>query len=184
VDILQYRTSVREMSRIEPRIVITGCTVQTVVVLYLFAGLLEALGIALVAVELWEANRRWRAFMLRPRTIILSDTARAFDQAMPIGAVGGDRTTETRLAQLEDAMHAHKVEHADHEVAAWRYAKQVAEESADLVEQRLTPELQTLLGYLIGREERPRWRPWWLGPVLLSVGLVLGTLGNIVAGAQ
>ena len=81
-------------------------------------------------------------------------------------------------------MHAHKVEHADQDVAAKRHAKQVAEESADLVEQRLTLELQALLGYLIGREERPRLRPWWLGPVLLAVGLVLGTLGNIVTALQ
>jgi hypothetical protein len=95
-------------------------------VLYLLAGLFEALGIVLLAVELWEANRRWRAFMLRPPTIVLSDTARAIDQAMPIRAVGGDRTTETRLTQLVDAMHAQRVEHADQEVAAWRYANHVA----------------------------------------------------------
>jgi hypothetical protein len=91
---------------------------------------------------------------------------------------------ETRVTQLEDAMHTHKVDHLDMEYAGWSHANQVAAESADLVERRLTPELQALLGYLIGREERPAWRPWWLGPGLLSVGLVLGTLGNLVSAAQ
>jgi hypothetical protein len=41
-----------------------------------------------------------------------------------------------------------------------------------------------VLRYLIGREERPWWLPLWLGPALLSVGLVLGTLGNIISSAQ
>jgi hypothetical protein len=57
--------------------------------------------------------------------------------------------------QLEDAMYEHRVEHTDPEVAAWRSSNRVASESANLVEQRLTPELQALLGYLIGREDRP-----------------------------
>jgi hypothetical protein len=113
----------------------------------------------------------------------LADTGRALDQAGPIRAVGGDTTMAMRVTQLEDAMHAHKVDHLDMEYGAWSHANQVAAESADLVEQRLTPELQALLSYLVGREERPAWRPWWLGPALLSVGLVLGTLGNIVSAA-
>jgi hypothetical protein len=155
-----------------------------VVVLYVVAFLFEALGIALLFVELREVNQRWLEFMSRPRDVALSDTGRALDHAIPIRAGGGDRTVETRLTQLEDAMHAHKVDHVHLELAARRHANQVAEESANLVERRLTPELQALLGYLIGREQRPWWRPWWLGPALLSVGLVLGTLGNVVSALQ
>ena len=74
---------------------------------------------------------------------------------MPIRAMGGDRSTDTPLTHLEDALHAHAVEHADQEVAASRHADRVAAEYADLVERRLTPELQALLGYLLRREERP-----------------------------
>lgn len=153
------------------------------VVLYLVAFLFEALGIILLFVELRDANRRLSALMARPQNIVLG-AARVRVQAMPIRVVGGDRTVETRLTQLEDAMHAQKVDHADMELATWRYSNQAAEESVNLVEQRLTPELQSLLGYLIGRDKRPTWRPWWLGPALLSLGLVLGTLGNIVSAGQ
>jgi hypothetical protein len=151
---------------------------------YIIAFLFEALGIVVLVVELRDVNRRWRELMSRPRIIVLADTGRALDQAGPIRAVGGDPTMETRVTQLEDAMHAHKVDHLHMEYASWRHANQVAEESAELVEQRLTPELQALLGYLIGREERPRWRPWCLGPVLLSMGLVLGTVGNVLSAWQ
>jgi hypothetical protein len=56
----------------------------------------------------------------------------------------------------------------------------VAAEQANKVEERLQPQIATMLQYLAGMGQRHKWMPWWLGPVLLALGSILGTAAGIV----
>lgn len=97
---------------------------------------------------------------------------------------GREPTIEERLEILQKAMDAgfqdvrRSIEHLE------RTFPTEARAAAGDVEARLQPQITDVLAYLAGQGQRKRWRPWWLGPVLVGVGLLITGIVTIVDLAQ
>jgi hypothetical protein len=152
------------------------------VVLYVVAFACEAIGVILLWVELKQGRVRWAELRDRPhRGYAVGATSR--EAARPVRADKEGASVESRLAGLERDLYQHRSDHVDLERDLQSHAKSEAEEAATRLREFLRPELTTLFDYLVGQEDRPRWRPWWLGPVVLFAGVLLGTAGNIASTA-
>jgi hypothetical protein len=147
---------------------------------YVLAFVFDVAGVGLLLFELREANSRWTSFKGRSRTVEIGP-ARTLEQALPLRVIRGDQSHEIRIRQLEDAVYDQRSQIADMHLRLWRHANDVAETAAGKVERNLGREVEAVIGYLLGLEERSRWRPWWLGPALVAAGILLGTVGNLAS---
>ena len=158
-------------------------TESMVAVLIVALGL-QVLGTVLLAIEVGAAHRRWVAKFRQPHISGNSDTDLPGLRIFTTGWVSGPpgETVEQRLDRLEGQQRetAKSLAEAVHRLETATIPKEAHRAAAE-VEARLQPLVVDTLEYLAGLGSRPRWRPWWLGPGLLVVGIVLGGLAAVLA---
>ncbi len=145
---------------------------------YVLAGLMELGGIALTLLDLHAIQKRLKAFVTRPRNIfasaVLSGVGSLTVEAVVLGT---PPTLEERVDAIEN----------------WRKTGLPADltEREVGVKKTLRTEFQTELSSAsntindridgiqdaIGKPERF----WWRGPALLVAGVLVGTVGNLLA---
>jgi hypothetical protein len=149
----------------------------------------EAAGLALVAYDIWASSRR-QAKLMRRNQLVQIGTALEHDRALGIRAVGGAppgarrvRSIEERVMELEErvaGLHRYLEEAREHQVQVSRQltdeiARQVAEARREIFER--FEDARGLLGNELGANLRLRV----VGLLLLVIGLVIATVGNVAS---
>lgn len=154
------------------------------VVILIVAVALQVVGTGILAFEIRAAHVRWVA---KFRQAHITGELNADLPRLRMFATGGvsgpaGETLEQRLDRLEKQQleTAKNLAEAVHRLETTTIPEEAQRAAAD-VEARLLPLIVDTLAYLAGLGERPRWRPWWLGPLLLVVGIVLGGLAAVLA---
>lgn len=144
---------------------------------------LQVVGSIVVVFEVREGHRRWRENFggpveIRWAGVVQPETARFAIHAEQEGTDG--LTVEERLDRVEKQQDEDKAALHERIRDVSDQMPAVAEDAARKVEIRLRPEIAKALGVLAGMGHRPWWLPWWLGPVLLLVGTVIGGGASVV----
>jgi len=143
---------------------------------------LQVAGSVITGWEVWQGQRRWRA-TFGPR-LDASGTAvgttRTTGWAIGVSPEPEHLTVEDRLERLAERQRQDHVADVMLVREVEKSIPAVAAEQANKVEERLQPQIATMLQYLAGMGQRHKWMPWWLGPVLLALGSILGTAAGIV----
>jgi hypothetical protein len=149
----------------------------------------EAAGLALVAYDIWASSRR-QARLTRRNQLVQIGPAIEHDRPFGITAVGGAppgarpvRSLEERVAGLEEGIQGLRQaldEAREHQVQVSRQltdeiARQVAEARREVFER--FEDARGLLGSELGANFRLRV----VGLVLLVLGLMIATVGNVVS---
>jgi hypothetical protein len=153
------------------------------ITLYVVAGLLEALGIGFSVLELRNTGKRLQSYKMSPRVINLR-AAQWTEAALPLTVrIDPPPPLETRIELLESIVQQDREQPAEDVAQLKDYARQEASEAIDHVQKSVGRELNRLvdLVFALNDPDRPGWRRWWLGPVMLVLGLVLGLIGNVVS---
>jgi hypothetical protein len=150
------------------------------------ALLLQVVGSGFIAWEVWEGHQRW-VKQFRPRdvtgsmNVVLQGAAARFEVRTVADGIVGNLTVEQRLDRLE----ADLVEERTARIKqGWQIEDgmgETAEASGRRVEMALSPRIAEAFGYLAGLGERPKWRPWWLGPALVLAGTIVSGISTIAA---
>ena len=154
------------------------------VVILIVAVAFQVVGTGILAIEVHAAHARWVAKFRQPRVTGqlngVLPPSRMFTTGWVSGSAG--ETLEQRLDRLESQQRetAKNLAEAVHRLETATIPEE-AQRAAAEVEARLQPLVVDTLAYLAGLGERPWWRPWWLGPGLLVVGIVLGGLAAVLA---
>jgi hypothetical protein len=154
---------------------------------YALALALQVVGAVVTGVEVWQGFRLWHDHYGPGRTATGTASGTIRWESSSYGRVSlpplpADASTEQieQLTDLEGQVGREltgvvRLIDADRKVSR-KYANEVAAEA----ENRVRPQIDRVVQYLIGQGQRSRWMPWWLGPALLLAGTIIGGVTDMV----
>jgi hypothetical protein len=157
--------------------------VPGLIILYLAAGALEALGIFLAGLEFRDARNRLQSYKMAPQVVDVRTIQTTVTMPPATIRVDPPPPLETRVQVLENTIQQQREQHAEGVTQLKNYARKEAAEAIDYMQNSVDRELTRLVDpvFALNDPDRPGWRRWWLGPTMLASGLVLGVIGNVLS---
>ncbi|MEU4351775.1 hypothetical protein [Streptomyces sp. NPDC023838] len=148
--------------------------------LYGVSGLLETVGLVVTVVDITSARKRLAAYLTRPRNVYATDAGAVVEAFNASAVTNREKTIEQRMADVE------KWKQIDLPQELGRRNKELmvrleSRFQSDLEAARKNVEDQCagLREYVEGSKQK--WWESYRGPMLLVVGVLVGTAANFVA---
>ncbi|MGJ5899310.1 hypothetical protein ACSCBZ_46340 [Streptomyces niveiscabiei] len=148
--------------------------------LYGVSGLLETVGLVVTVLDISRARRRLTGYLTRPRNVYTTDAGivvEAFDARV---VTNEEKTIEQRMADVEKWKQAdlpQELDRRDKELMG-RLERRF-QSDLEAARKNVEDQYAGLREYVEGSKQK--WWESYRGPILLVVGVLVGTAANFVA---